>query len=41
MEGHNDASLQSSLLLTEQAQPLQPVFIGEVFQPTENPLDWI
>ena len=39
LEGHNEVSLQPSLHQNEQAQFLQPVFIGEVLQPLNPSLD--
>ena len=43
LEGSNEASSQPSLLQAEQAQHLQPVFVGEVLQSSDHlsgpPLD--
>ena len=36
LEGCNEVSLEPSLLQDEQAQIPQPVFIGEVFQPSDH-----
>ena len=37
LEGHCEVSLQLSLLQAEQSQLPQPVFIGEVLQPSDHP----
>ena len=41
MESHNEVSPQSSLFQAEQAQFIQPIFIGDVLQlhPCGSPLD--
>jgi len=36
LEDYNRVSLEPSLLLTEQAQLSQPVFIEEVFKPSDH-----
>ena len=36
LEGHNEVSLEPSLLQTKQAQFPQPFFIGEVLQPSHH-----
>ena len=38
MEGHSEISPKPSFLQAEQAQLPQPVFKGEVLQPSNNPL---